>query len=253
MPHLTSRYSVTMVTTEELEQRVTNVETSYRNDMALLRTELNGMNKAIILAQSIAADSGKKHEEHRDPEMSEAKLMSMKIKDYYSLVPQSWGGEKDSPFTTMAHDVVTYMKMVHPDAETIMDFVARSEEKGSMEDIDEEMFPCRSAIDEHLYATLCRATKDAAKTFVRNAQRSGLEAWRKLHKQYDSNTSMDESMSLQRILSPVKGKDPESVKLAIERFENDVRDHNAKFKDEINEGVKILGLRTLIPDSWAES
>ena len=183
------------------------------------------------------------------------KNLTRRFKDFSHLIPKTWShGKSDEPFVNMAHDLETYMKTVTKESAEIMGMVARKTSPVSLQDVDEDKFPNKEIIDQQLYATLRKVTEGAPKEFVRNDKRCGFEAWRKLHGQYDANTAMDESTSLGRIMEPMRGVDSEGVKLAIEKYEADIRDHKGKFPNgsNIGDAVMIHGLRKLIPDQWSE-
>ena len=219
-----------------------------------LRNEMNAMQTSVILTQglirSAATESRRGEEEGADRERD--KIISHKIKESQHLIPTPWSGEKDGPFADLAHDVVTYMNCIFEDeANDILLEVIKHDKTTSVDDIDEEHYPNKKLLNSHLYAILSKITKGEAKSIIRNAQRNGIEAWHRLHATYDPRTTTDSSVSIQRIINPVKGKDAGTTKAALEKFETDVREHEAKF-ETVPESLKVAGLKNLIPEAWFE-
>jgi hypothetical protein len=176
-----------------------------------------------------------------------------RMKAASSIKPDKWESEKDGPFSDMCHDVKLYMDTVYDDAGMIMDKAQKTKEavnraillEWSDAGISQDVFE----IDKLLYNTLSAMAKGEAKSIIRNATGCGVAAWQSLHRHYSPMTTTDVSMSIMKIMHPVRGKDAASTKAAVEKFETNIREHNSKF-EKIHEDLMIAGLKNLAPIAW---
>ena len=209
-------------TVETLAEKMMTMAASYERDMQNIRQELDGLNRTIIMAQ------GNRQHDHTDGSGDLEKKLEMKCKANQHLMPQEWANDAKKPFAVLSHDVMTYMRRVSMEAAKMMEKAQKSEKEFTVAMLDDLDFPNKDNLDDLIYATLSKITQDEPKEAVRNASRSGVIAWWKLHMRYNPKSTLDASLSLQRILHPVKGKDGETTKSAIEKFETQVREHNAR-------------------------
>ena len=229
-----------MATLEEVAAEVTNI-----------RNEMNAMQTALLITQSmIKKQTDREAAEDEDGEEKiTLKYISFKIKECQHLTPTQWSGEKDSPFADLSHDVITYMTSIYKHKAASITEVLKEDRY----EVDEEIAkdPILTNMNNHLYAVLSKTMHGEPKKIIRNAKRDGLAAWHRLHESYDPRTTTDSSVSIQKIIHPVKGKDATTTKIALENFETDVREHEAKF-EEVQESLKIAGLKNLVPEAWFE-
>ena len=218
-----------------------------------LRNEMNAVQTSMILTQGMIkkSHSGEEDRGERDEAKDKEKNISFKIKESQHLIPAQWCGEKDGPFADLAHDITTYMTMIFEEADDMLMEIVKCEKAPKLDDFDDLECPNKKMLSSHLYATLSKIMKGEPKTVIRNAQRDGIAAWHRLHATYDPRTTTDSSVSIQKIINPMKGKDAASAKAALEKFETDVREHEAKF-EVVPESLKVAGLKNLIPDAWFE-
>ncbi len=173
---------------------------------------------------------------------------SIKINEAKHLMPSEWANEKGGPFQDIAHDIVIYMTTVCADAEYVLEEVLRQEQALVIDELKDKIDNIEF-IDRHLYAMLSRVMRGESKTVVKNANKSGVRAWYSLNKYYDPRTTTDASVAIQRVLSPVSGKDNSTTKVALEKFETDVREREARF-EQLPDSLKIAGLKNLMPETW---
>ena len=221
-------------------------------EIVTLRNEMNAMQTSVILTQGLIRTGGRDVRDEEREEKDKEKNISFKIKEAQHLIPAQWCGEKDGPFQDLAHDVITYMTSIFDEeAIEMLDEVIKGDKAPDMNDLDDDDYPNKKIMNSHLYALLSKITKGEPKTAVRNAARNGIAAWHRLHANYDPRTTTDSSVSIQKIMNPVKGKDAASTKAALEKFETDIREHEAKF-ETVPDSLKVAGIKNLIPEAWFE-
>ena len=166
----------------------------------------------------------------KDPGTGNEKKLGLKIKDAQHLIPGEWSGEKDGSFNELAHDIITYMWAISEESKGLLKKVAQSEEVLGMNEYSDVDYPNKKFLNSHLYATLSKITKGEAKKIVRNSEENGLAAWHALHLNYSPKSATDSSVSIQKLMYPIRGKDAESTKVALEAFETDCREHVEKMR-----------------------
>ena len=219
-------------------------------EVVTIRNELNAMQTSIILTQNLVAEAKRGAIGREDEDEKFGKKVSMRIKENQGMMPKEWLGEKTGPFNDLAHDMITYMTNIFDEeASDLMNEAIKMEKCPNIEDFDDDEHPNKKFINTHLYAALTKVMHGEPKAIIRNAQRDGIAAWYRLHAHYDPRTTTDSSVSIQKVICPMRAKDGPSTMNAMERFETDIREHESKF-GKINDDLKIASLKNLMPESW---
>ena len=108
--------------------------------------------------------------------------------------------------------------------------------------------PNLEAFSGRIYEVLLRAAKGETKTFVKNPQRDGLAAWRRMVQEYDPREQVDATIAYEQITRPTPAKNIGEARVKLPQWLNEAGLYTAKFGDAaLTEPARILALKTLIP------
>ena len=128
----------------------------------------------------------------------------------------------------------------------------------SMEDLSQDAAtiaqklgdPNLKAFSGRIYEVLIKAAKGEVTAFVKNPQRDGLTAWRRLLQQYDPREQVDETIAYEKVTRPTPAKNIAEARVKVPQWLNEMGVYVAKFGDNsLTEPARLLALKTLVPAS----
>ncbi len=169
------------------------------------------------------------------------------------LIPEKWSGSTpERTFADLMDEIKAYFSALDEDAPDLIDEAANQEKEFLEKDIDTEMYPNGRLIGRELARVLRKVVYGPARTMVVNTGlNEGLAAWHKLTRACNPRSAADGVVSVSRITHPKPVKDARELKLAMEVWQKDLREHETKF-ESLPETVKISGLKALLPYSLFE-
>ena len=109
------------------------------------------------------------------------------------------------------------------------------------------------SINSHLHVALISLLRDEPLTVVRNsAEGMGLDAWRRLCKEFDPETAPSNLQLLKKILQPKRHSSPENLLTVIENWEQLIKLYESRSKDVVKDDYLRLGLMELVPTNLQE-
>ena len=84
-------------------------------------------------------------------------------------------------------------------------------------------------------------------SFVKNPDRNGFKAWRKIVHHFDPREGVDATVAYERVANPTPVKTITDAKVKLPLWEAEVRKYESKYKDPMSDSAKSLALKTLIP------
>ena len=104
-------------------------------------------------------------------------------------------------------------------------------------------------VNRQLHVALVSLCRDEAMTIVRNGLKGqGLDAWRKLTKEYDPVTPQANLRLLKRILQPSQQSLP-NLRSYMESWEHDLRRYEARTGEQLPDSVRRLTLQAICPSA----
>eukprot|EP00971_Amphidinium_carterae_P052761 1038970-Amphidinium_carterae.1 len=95
-----------------------------------------------------------------------------------------------------------------------------------------------TTVNRQLHVALVSLCKDEALTVVRNSvQSSGLDAWRRLVKEYEPNTPQANLRLLRKILQPPQ-QILSNLRPAIENWEKDLTKYRDRTQEDLSDSIK---------------
>jgi hypothetical protein len=164
-----------------------------------------------------------------------------------------WSGEKNAlPFSDFAHEIEDYLMSLDPlgSGKRLMEWAAALKELISVENVEDidldERYPLAKTLNSALAKILAKVTKGAAKIMVEWAgPGNGFRAWQNLERKYRPRSAMYKSIPM--LMNPGISRDMGELHRRLEEWEVAVREHEARFDDEMQENVKIEVLMSMIP------
>lgn len=175
--------------------------------------------------------------------------------------PERFDG-KEEQFLCWRTRVEAFVTSVFPDMQEVLDWVDEADVEVDTAAIQGAFGPTNPSvktvdniqdINGELFAVLQSLCEKEAFTIVRSAGKGrGLEAWRKLVKRYDPTTGGRRRAMLRAILNPSKCTKLEDLYVAIETWEEHVRQYEARKKADgtrhvLDEEIKIAVLEHICP------
>ena len=110
--------------------------------------------------------------------------------------------------------------------------------------------PNLKAFSGRIYEVLIKAAKGEVTAFVKNPQRDGLTAWRRLLQQYDPREQVDKTIAYEKVTRPTPAKNIAETRVKVPQWLNEMGVYVAKFGDNsLTEPARLLALKTLVPAS----
>ena len=106
-------------------------------------------------------------------------------------------------------------------------------------------------VSKQLDVALSSMCRDGALSIVKNAlkgESKGLDAWRRLCKEYDPINAMSNRRLLRKIVQPQQ-QSLDNLRQAIEEWENDLREYTERAGRDLEDEQKQIGIQDLCPDS----
>ena len=175
--------------------------------------------------------------------------------------PERFDGKEEN-FLCWRTRVEAFVTSVFPDMQDVMEWVDEMDAEIDATAIQGAFGPTNPSVKtvEHIqdingefFAVLQSLCEKEAFTIVRSAGKGrGLEAWRKLIKRYDPSTGGRRRAMLRAILNPSKCNKLEDLYVAIETWEEHVRQYEARKRADgsrhvLDEEIKIAVLEHLCP------
>eukprot|EP00971_Amphidinium_carterae_P014303 282616-Amphidinium_carterae.1 len=102
-------------------------------------------------------------------------------------------------------------------------------------------------INAQLHVALVSLCRDDALTIIRNASKAqGLDAWRKLHREFEPNNAQANLRLLKRVLHPSQ-QTLDNLRGALETWERELRVYRERTGESLSDPVKRLTLQAMCP------
>ena len=166
-----------------------------------------------------------------------------------SLEPKEWAGRDDQKvrWYDFKEQVVNYTVALHGSAKELLERAARTE---IGQTVGMELDEVGLELEGALYRILSKCTtREAHKIVVAAGNGKGLDAWVRLYQHGAPRSASDEQVSVKRILEPKRAANEMELETALQKWLNDLTEHEQRFDKRVEEVNRMHGLKGVIPVS----
>ena len=176
--------------------------------------------------------------------------------------PDILKGNRDVAFKewpSWSYMFITWFSSQFEHGETILNW-ARDQAMQSITQVEidnavythSEWKPVIPKINVQLQVALVSLCRDEPLTIVRNSNKGfGLDAWRRLCREYEPSTEQANFRILRRVLQPAQ-QSLDHLRMSIETWERETREYQDRSSEKLSDAVLRLTLQSMCPPSLQE-